>query len=147
MPIGVVSWILVKSIFGEDAYHTTDLTRVTASDNWNTGGFLPSYVLDGRLETSWKPSQGNLKDEWIEIDFGGEGTVSQVKIRGNEDIALKRVPILKGETRSIEFEIPAKKLRHFDSHLNKYVVEKGKYKLFVGAASNDIRKTILVDVN
>jgi len=88
---------LVKSIFGEDAYSTTDLTRVTASGNWNTGGFLPSNVLDGRLETSWKPSQGNLKDEWIEIDFGGERTVSQVKIKGNEDIAFSfRVLYQKG---------------------------------------------------
>jgi hypothetical protein len=76
---------LVKSIFGEDAYHTANLTRVTASGNWNTGGFLPSSVLDGRLETSWKPSEGNMKEEWLEIYFGGERTLSQVKIGGNED--------------------------------------------------------------
>ncbi|MCX6226310.1 MAG: glycosyl hydrolase [Bacteroidia bacterium] len=76
---------IIQSMFGEDAYHTKDLPRVTASGNWNTGGFIPSYAIDGRLETSWKPSQGNLKDEWLEIGFGGERTVDQVAVKSTED--------------------------------------------------------------
>jgi len=84
-------------------------------------------------------------DEVIQIYFSPEKINTETPIQSL--IALKRVPILKGETKSIGFEIPANKLRHFDSHLNKYVVEKGKYKLFVGASSNDIRKTVIVDVN
>ena len=76
---------IIKSMFGKEAYSTKDLTTVTASGNWNTGGFIPSYATDNRLETSWKPSQGNLKNEWIEIGFGGERTINKVKIRAIEE--------------------------------------------------------------
>jgi hypothetical protein len=79
---------LIRAIFGENAYTAKGLTSITASGNWNTGGFIPSYAIDGKLETSWKPSQGNLKNEWLEIDFGGEKAVGQVRIRGNEDSAF-----------------------------------------------------------
>ena len=37
------------------------------------------------METSWKPSQGNLKNEWIEIGFGGERTINKVIIRAIEE--------------------------------------------------------------
>jgi hypothetical protein len=73
---------IIRSMFGKEAYSPKDLTTITASGNWNTGGFIPSYATDNRLETSWKPSQGNLKNEWIEIGFGGERTINKVIIRG-----------------------------------------------------------------
>ena len=76
---------IIKSMFGKEAYSTKDLTTITASGNWNTGGFIPSYATDNRLETSWKPSQGNLKNEWIEIGFGGERTINKVIIRAIEE--------------------------------------------------------------
>lgn len=88
---------IVKAIFGDDAYNTTGLKQMTASGNWNTGGFLPSYAVDGKSETSWKPSQGKMKDEWLEMDFGQEQIVSQIKITGNEDLAFAfKVLYLKG---------------------------------------------------
>jgi hypothetical protein len=76
---------MIRAIFGDEAYTTKGLTTITASNNWNTGGFIPSYAIDGKLETSWKPSQGNLKNGWIEIGLGGEKTVSEVRIRGNDE--------------------------------------------------------------
>jgi hypothetical protein len=77
---------LVKSIFGEDAYKTPDLISVSASSNWNTGGFLPSYAIDGKLETSWKPIEGKLEGEWLEIRFGGMRTVGRVAVEGMDSL-------------------------------------------------------------
>lgn len=98
-----------------------------------------------RLKVQVKNTGKYDGDEVVQIYFSPEKINPETPIQSL--IALKRVPILKGETKSIEFVIPANRLRHFDSRLNKYVVEKGKYKLFVGASSNDIRKTVLVGVN
>jgi len=72
---------LVKSMFGEDAYKTRDLISATASGNWNTGGFIPAYAIDNRVETSWKPSDGTLKGEWLEIGFGGEKSIREVSMK------------------------------------------------------------------
>ncbi len=76
---------LVKAMFGDDPYQTPDMISSSASSNWNTGGFIPSYAVDGKLETSWKPSQGNLTGEYLEIGLGGKRSVSQVKINGADD--------------------------------------------------------------
>ena len=61
-------------------------------------------------------------------------------------VAFKRVSVKKGETKTVELEIPVSSLRHFDARQNKYVVEKGKYNFLVGASSKDIRRTIPVVV-
>ena len=79
---------IIRAIFGDNAYKMKGLINITASGNWNTGGYIPSYAIDGRLETFWKPQQGNLKNEWIEIGFGEEKTVSKVIIKGDEDTAF-----------------------------------------------------------
>ena len=76
---------LVKAMFGDDPGQTPDMIRTSASSNWNTGGFIPSYAIDGKLETSWKPSQGSLTGEYLEIGLGGKRSVSQVKINGADD--------------------------------------------------------------
>jgi hypothetical protein len=36
-------------------------------------------------------------------------------------------------------EIPAERLRYWDTEKKQYVVESGKYELLIGAASDDIR--------
>jgi hypothetical protein len=76
---------IIKYIFGNNAYDNKDLQRITSSSNWNTGGSLPSYAFDGKMETSWKPSEGNLKNEWIQIDLGGSKTINQVNVKKNDD--------------------------------------------------------------
>ena len=76
---------IIKYIFGNNAYDNKDLQRITSSSNWNTGGSLPSYAFDGKMETLWKPSEGNLKNEWIQIDLGGSKTINQVNVKKNDD--------------------------------------------------------------
>ncbi|HEX4343175.1 MAG TPA: glycoside hydrolase family 3 C-terminal domain-containing protein, partial [Verrucomicrobiae bacterium] len=50
-----------------------------------------------------------------------------------------RVLILKDKTAHISVEIPAERLRYWDTIQKKYVVEIGAYELLIGAASDDIR--------
>lgn len=54
-------------------------------------------------------------------------------------VAFERVHFLKGETKNIVISIPVQRLRHYDTEINDYTVEKGKYELLIGAASDDIR--------
>jgi hypothetical protein len=79
---------IIKSIFGEDAYQPQGLVRASSTSNWNTGGHIPSYAIDGREETSWMPSQGLLTGEYLEIGLGGEQAVGQVKVTGPEKPAF-----------------------------------------------------------
>lgn len=76
---------IITSIFGEGAADTPGMIRVTASSTWNTGGFIPSYAVDSRAATGWKPAQATLKGEWIEIGFGGERKVSGIRITGPDE--------------------------------------------------------------
>lgn len=62
-------------------------------------------------------------------------------------VAFKRVPTEKNKTKTIEFQIPVSRLKHFDSKTGDYVVDKGKYELLIGASSNDIRKSVYIGVN
>ncbi len=73
-------WRIIKEMFGADAYNTSDLIGATASSSWNTGGFIPAYAIDGKTETSWKPSQDNPDGAWLEIKLGSERTVGSIKI-------------------------------------------------------------------
>ena len=79
---------IIKSMFGDEAHNKKGLTLVSASSNWNTGGYIPSYTIDGRMETSWKPSQGNLKNEWLEISFGESKSISRITLKGTDDNAF-----------------------------------------------------------
>jgi len=50
-----------------------------------------------------------------------------------------RVSIPKDQTARISLEIPAERLRYWDTAKKQYVVEAGDYELLVGSASDDIR--------
>ncbi len=70
---------IIKEMFGSDAYDTPGLIGVIASSSWNTGGFIPAYAVDGRPETSWKPSQDD-HDAGIQIQLGSRQRIGTVKI-------------------------------------------------------------------
>ncbi|HUZ08114.1 MAG TPA: glycoside hydrolase family 3 C-terminal domain-containing protein, partial [Candidatus Paceibacterota bacterium] len=50
-----------------------------------------------------------------------------------------RVHLDPGQTGNITIEIPAERLRYWDTDTKQYVVEPGKYEFLIGAASDDIR--------
>ena len=52
---------------------------------------------------------------------------------------FSRVSLKSGESTKVTVEIPAERLRYWDSEKKQYVVEPGEYEFLVGAASDDIR--------
>ncbi len=76
---------IIKEMFGADAYDTPGLIGVTASSSWNTGGFIPAYAIDGKTETSWKPSQGNFRGDWVVIRLGQERKDLRIKITNGDE--------------------------------------------------------------
>jgi hypothetical protein len=77
---------LIKSMFGENCYDKPGVALLSASSCWNTAGFMPANAVDGRLETAWKPSQGNFRGESLELSFGNARQVSQVRLRGTGNL-------------------------------------------------------------
>jgi beta-glucosidase len=61
-------------------------------------------------------------------------------------VAFQRVHIGKGESRMVSLEVPATQLRHFDGKTGDYAIARGKYEIQVGAASNDIRGSVSIEV-
>lgn len=52
---------------------------------------------------------------------------------------FQRVSLKRGESTKVEIEIPAARLRHWDTDKKQYVVESGDYEFLIGSASDDIR--------
>ncbi len=52
----------------------------------------------------------------------------------------------RGESKSVTIEVPATRLRYWDTEKKQYVVEPGDYEFLVGAASDDIRLTVPMTV-
>jgi len=50
-----------------------------------------------------------------------------------------RVQLKHGESKTVTVEVPAERLRYWDTEKQQYVVEPGDYEFLVGAASDDIR--------
>ena len=53
---------------------------------------------------------------------------------------FQRVTLAKGQTKTLDFTVPAKDLYYWDDKDAKYAVEPGAYQLLIGAASDDIRQ-------
>jgi beta-glucosidase len=53
-----------------------------------------------------------------------------------------RVSLKSGEAAEVTIEIPAERMRYWDSEQKQYVVEPGEYELLVGKASDDIALTL-----
>jgi beta-glucosidase len=50
-----------------------------------------------------------------------------------------RVHLTRGESTRVSVDVPAERLRYWDTDKKQYVVEPGKYEFLIGAASDDIR--------
>jgi beta-glucosidase len=59
---------------------------------------------------------------------------------------FKRVPLKKGESTLVEFDLPATALRYWDEEKGQYVVPVGGFEIQVGSASDDIRSTARMNV-
>ena len=53
--------------------------------------------------------------------------------------SFTRVHLKRGESKRIAIEVPAERLRYWNTEKKQYVVEPGNYEFLIGAASDDIR--------
>ncbi|HEX5244407.1 MAG TPA: glycoside hydrolase family 3 C-terminal domain-containing protein, partial [Tepidisphaeraceae bacterium] len=60
--------------------------------------------------------------------------------------AFTRVHLAPGASRTVNLEIRAERLRHWDAAKKQYFVEPGDYELLIGGASDDIRAKVNVKI-
>jgi len=105
---------------------------------------------DGRLEAKNVPADGTMKvslkvkntgnfdgDEVAQVYFRHvHSSVPQPKLAlcGFARLHLKR-----GETSRLTIDVPATRLRYWDTQKKQYTVEPGDYEILIGAASDEIR--------
>ncbi len=58
-----------------------------------------------------------------------------------------RVPLKRGESKTVAIDIPTARLRYWDTEKKQYVVEPGAYEILIGAASDDIRLKVPMTIN
>jgi len=112
---------------------------------------------DAKAEGGAVNANGAIKVSFVVKNSGSrEGDeVAQVYFRHahssapqpNEALcAFTRVHLAKGASSTANLEIPAQRLRYWDSAKKHYVIEPGDYELLIGGASDDIRAKVNVKV-
>lgn len=105
---------------------------------------------DGRLDSKNIPAGGTVKVSFKVKNSGHRDgdEVAQVYFRHvhssvpQPKLALcgfARVHLKSGESCRVTVEVPAVRLRYWDTQKKQYVIEPGEYEFLVGAASDDIR--------
>ncbi len=105
---------------------------------------------DGKLDAKTIPANGTVKVSFTVKNTGSRDgdEVAQVYFRHiHSDVpqpklalcGFARVHLNRGETGRVTVEVPAERLRYWDTNKKQYVVEPGKYEFLIGAASDDIR--------
>jgi beta-glucosidase len=104
----------------------------------------------GKLDSKKIPADGTVKVSFTVKNSGDRDgdEVAQVYFRHvhsavpQPKLALcgfTRVHLKRGESGRVTVDIPAARLRYWDTEKRQYMVEPGKYEFLVGAASDDIR--------
>lgn len=161
--------------FGPEAYPGIDLKEVYKDDilvgyRWyDTKGIEPLYAFGHGLSyTSFaygKPKTDKsfyAKDGTVKLSFDVTNTgpvdgaeISQVYVSQSKASVMRPAKELKGfaktflragETRRVEIELPVSEWAFWDEAGAGWVVEPGEFVLHVGAASDDIRHSVSVDV-
>ena len=107
----------------------------------------------GKLDSKKIPADGTVKISFTVKNSGDRDgdEVTQVYFRhANSSVpqpklalcGFARVHLKRGESTKVTVEVPAERLRYWDTEKKQYVVEPGKYEFLIGAASDDIRLTL-----
>ncbi|WP_255484114.1 glycoside hydrolase family 3 C-terminal domain-containing protein [Granulicella sp. 5B5] len=80
---------------------------------------------------------GKDGDEVVQIYAAHQG--SAVSRPLEELVAFKRVPIERGQTQSVEFDVPLSRLAYWDEASKRFVVERDRVEFRAAASSADIR--------
>lgn len=112
---------------------------------------------DGELDSKTVAPDGTVKLSFTVKNVGQRDgdEVAQVYFRQKKSdgsqpkLALcgfARVRVDSDKSATVTVDIPADRFRHWDTAQKKYVIEPGKYQLLIGAASDDIRLRVPVEV-
>jgi beta-glucosidase len=104
----------------------------------------------GKLESKKIPADGTAKVMFTVKNSGKRDgdEVAQVYFRHVNSAVpqpkfalcgFTRVRLKNGESNQVTVEIPAQRMRYWDTQKKQYVVEPGDYEILIGAASDDIR--------
>ncbi|MFO1477237.1 MAG: glycoside hydrolase family 3 C-terminal domain-containing protein [Verrucomicrobiota bacterium] len=104
----------------------------------------------GKLESKKIPANGKATASFTVKNSGkSDGdVVAQVYFRHLDSsvpqpklslCGFARVPLKAGESRRVNIDVPAERLRYWDAQKKQYVVEPGKYELLIGDASDSLR--------
>jgi beta-glucosidase len=106
---------------------------------------------DAKLESSTVPTEKTIKLSFKLTNTGQRDgdEVAQVYVRRVDKSAqpqprqslcgFARVAVAAGKSSQVAIEIPAERLRRWDTTRMHYVIEPGEYELLIGGASDDIR--------
>ena len=105
---------------------------------------------DGKLDAKTIPANGTVKVSFTVKNIGSRDgdEVAQVYFRhvnsavSQPKLALcgfTRAHLKHGKSSKVTVEVPAERLRYWDTEKKRYVVEPGNYEFLIGAASDDIR--------
>lgn len=161
--------------FGPEAYPGVDLKQTYKDDilvgyRWyDTKGIEPLYAFGHGLSyTTFAYGQPQTdrrscgRDGKVKLSFEVTNTgqvdgaeISQVYVSQSKASVMRPAKELKGfaktflkagETRRVEIELPVAEWAFWDENTSAWVVEPGEFVLHVGAASDDIRHSLAVDV-
>ncbi len=97
-----------------------------------------------RVSFALRNSGGRDGDEVAQIYFRHvRSSVPQAK---QALCGFTRVHLNRGETAKVTVDVPANQLRFWDTQKKQYIVEPGEYELLIGAASDDIRRKVALNV-
>jgi len=111
----------------------------------------------GKVDSKIVPANGTLKLSFTIKNSGkmDGDEVAQVYFRHvksalpQAQLALcgfSRISLKSGESKEIAIQVPAERLRYWDTDKKQYTVENGDYELLVGAASDDVRLKLPVTI-
>ena len=107
----------------------------------------PGYATTDtvKLEFTVRNTSQREGDEVAQVYFRHiHSTVAQPKLALG---GFTRLHLAPGESTRVAVQIPAERLRYWDTVAKQYVVEPGDYELLIGAASDDIRLRVPLKIN
>jgi beta-glucosidase len=106
-----------------------------------TNGALETKAIapDGSVRATFTVANTGARDGDEVVQVYYRHVASKVAQPKQSLCGFRRVSVKRGASTKVTIEIPAARLRYWDTDAKQYVVEPGEYELLVGSASDDIR--------
>ena len=99
----------------------------------------PSVAADGTMKLSFTVTNSGPRDGYEVAQIYVRHVESKIPQAKLSLCSFVRVHLAAGKSNSVTVDIPAQRLRYWNTTTKAYVVEPGGYELLIGGASDDIR--------